>query len=109
MCPPGHYHNGFVATHALGHIMYVRLGTVRFEFSVCRGSPMTIYREMYIVLIYQVFMPNFLRENVRIFPLYILLTRRIKTFWSACIEKFWSVDIKTFWVRKVTEGCGFHQ
>ena len=22
MCPPGHHHNGFVATHALGHTMY---------------------------------------------------------------------------------------
>ena len=22
MCPPGYQHNGFVATHALGHIMY---------------------------------------------------------------------------------------
>ena len=22
MCPSGYHHNGFVATHALGHIMY---------------------------------------------------------------------------------------
>ena len=22
MCPPGYYHNGFVPTHALGHMMY---------------------------------------------------------------------------------------
>ena len=22
MCPPGYHHNGFVATHALGHIVY---------------------------------------------------------------------------------------
>ena len=22
MCPPGYHHNGFVATHALGHITY---------------------------------------------------------------------------------------
>ena len=22
MCPPGHHHNGFVATDALGHMMY---------------------------------------------------------------------------------------
>ena len=22
MCPPGYHHNGFVATHALGHTMY---------------------------------------------------------------------------------------
>ena len=23
MCPPGYHHNGFVATDALGHIMYI--------------------------------------------------------------------------------------
>ena len=22
MCPPGYHHNGFVATHALGHIVF---------------------------------------------------------------------------------------
>ena len=22
VCPPGYHHNGFVATHALGHMMY---------------------------------------------------------------------------------------
>ena len=22
MCPPGYHHNGFVATHALGHMRY---------------------------------------------------------------------------------------
>ena len=23
ICPPGYHHNGFVATHALGHMMYI--------------------------------------------------------------------------------------
>ena len=23
MCPPGYHHNGFVATHALGRMMYI--------------------------------------------------------------------------------------
>ena len=23
MCPPGYHHNSFVATHALGHMMYI--------------------------------------------------------------------------------------
>ena len=23
MCPPGYHHNGFVATHALGHMIYI--------------------------------------------------------------------------------------
>ena len=28
MCPPGYHHNGFVATHALGHMMYIMCPTV---------------------------------------------------------------------------------
>ena len=52
MCPPGYHHNGFVATHALGHvhhvyITYARLASVRFEPSVCRGSLMTTYIYIY--------------------------------------------------------------
>ena len=27
MFPPGYHHNGFVATHALGHMMYFLYGT----------------------------------------------------------------------------------
>ena len=23
VCPPGYHHNGFVATHALGHMIYI--------------------------------------------------------------------------------------
>ena len=23
MCPPGYHHNGYVATHTLGHMMYI--------------------------------------------------------------------------------------
>ena len=30
MCPPGYHHNGFVATHALGHMMYDMMGTSCF-------------------------------------------------------------------------------
>ena len=28
MCPPGYHHNSFVATHALGNIMYIMCPTV---------------------------------------------------------------------------------
>ena len=51
----------------------------------------------------QVFMHNLLYQNIRIFALYILLTRRINTFWSKAIDRFWSGDIKTFCVQKITE------
>ena len=63
MCPPGYHHNGFVETHALGHMMYgsyAHLASVRFEHSVCHGSLMTttyiyIYIYMYIYNIYIIF------------------------------------------------------
>ena len=50
MCPPGYHHNGFVATHALGHMMYGYLASVRFEHSVCRGSLMTTNIYIYIYI-----------------------------------------------------------
>ena len=74
MCPPGYHHNGLVATHAPGHMMYgstllvpmnqrvlnkqrlhicyAHLASVRFEHSVCRGSLMTtnIYIFIYIYI-----------------------------------------------------------
>ena len=53
--------------------------------------------------LYQVFMHNSLCQNVPIFPLYILLTRRIDTFWSMDIDKFWSGGIEKFWVPKMTQ------
>ena len=33
MCPPGYHHNGFVATHALGHMMdiYIYKTVKRFK------------------------------------------------------------------------------
>ena len=33
MCPPSYHHNGFVATHALGHMMYG--SSVRFNRTSC--------------------------------------------------------------------------
>ena len=43
MCPPGYHHNGFVATHALGHMMYG---------AVCRGSLLTTYIHIYTTCTY---------------------------------------------------------
>ena len=68
MCPPGYHHNGFVETHALGHMMYgsyAHLASVRFEHSVCHESLMTttyiyiyiyIYICMYIIYIIFIYM-----------------------------------------------------
>ena len=47
MCPPGHHHNGFLATHA--HILR-HLASARFEDSVCRGSLMATYIYIYIYI-----------------------------------------------------------
>ena len=35
MCPPGYHHNGFVATHALGHMMY---GYVHQPYIMCPSA-----------------------------------------------------------------------
>ena len=48
-------------------------------------------------------MHKFLCQNFRIFPLYILVTRRIDTFLSKGIEKFWCEDIETYWAQKLIE------
>ena len=53
--------------------------------------------------LYQVFIHNFLCQNFQIFPLHILLTIRIRAFWSKGIDQFWSGGIETFWARKIIE------
>ena len=35
MCPPGYHHNGFVAIHALGHMMYGRAQVHELPQSHC--------------------------------------------------------------------------
>ena len=46
-------------------------------------------------------MHNILCQKLQISPLYVLVARRIDTFWSAVINPFWSEDIETFWVQKI--------
>ena len=55
MCPPGYHHNGFVATHSLGHMM-----------SVCRGSLMTTYIYIYIYIYIYRFI-DFCLEDIYIY------------------------------------------
>ena len=67
MCLPGYHYNGFVITHAPGHmshwsgnwedtlfsrqhIYYAHLAAVIFEHSVFRGSLMTTYVYIYIYI-----------------------------------------------------------
>ena len=40
MCPPGYPHNGFVAIHALGHMIYGY--TLLVPMNLCRGSLMPL-------------------------------------------------------------------
>ena len=39
MCPPGYHHNGFVATHPFGHMMYIYMyiyiHTYIYTYTVC--------------------------------------------------------------------------
>ena len=50
--------------------------------------------------LYQLFLHKFLYQNVLIFPLDILLKRRINTLWSDSIEAFWSESDETVWHKK---------
>ena len=50
--------------------------------------------------LYQIFNHNSLCQNVPVFPLDILRTKRINTFWSKGINKFWSRGIGTVLVPK---------
>ena len=47
--------------------------------------------------LYQVTMHNLLCQSVPMFPLCILLTRRINIFWSESIDTFWPGAIGTVW------------
>ena len=38
MCPPNYHHSGFVATHALGHMMYIRVATEPSESMSCHKA-----------------------------------------------------------------------
>ena len=49
MCPPGSHYNDFLVTHALGHINYVHLASVRLEHWVCRSW--ITYDHLYIIYI----------------------------------------------------------
>ena len=49
-------------------------------------------------------MHNFLDQYVPMFPLYILLIRRVIAFWSKDFDKFCSGGIETVWVQKIMQG-----
>ena len=48
MCPPGYQHNGFVATHALGHMMYGDIYTYIYIY-LCIYNIYYIYIYIYII------------------------------------------------------------
>ena len=50
-----------------------------------------------------------LNQNVLIFPLYILLRKRINIFWSEGIDTFWSVSIGTVWYKKSRKVSELYQ
>ena len=46
MCPPGYHHNGFVATHALGHMIY---GCIMRMYNIHIYVYIYIYIYIYII------------------------------------------------------------
>ena len=51
MCPPGYHHNGFVATHALGHMMHKPYKLCHKAIVVITGRAHCFHDYMYITLI----------------------------------------------------------
>ena len=51
MCPPGYHHNGFVATHALGHMMYGYTLSCHKAITVITGRVHCFHDYIYITLI----------------------------------------------------------
>ena len=55
MCPPGCHHNGFVATHALGHMMYgiffQNIQSIRFVIVAITVRSHCFHHNIYITLI----------------------------------------------------------
>ena len=47
MCPPGYQHNGFVETHALGHMMY---GCIYICIYIIYKYNIYIYKYIYIYI-----------------------------------------------------------
>ena len=43
MCPPGYHHNGFVATHALGHMMYIYIYIYMYIIFKCHSVSKTAH------------------------------------------------------------------
>ena len=48
-------------------------------------------------------MHNFLYQNICIFPLHALFTRKINILWSKSIDQFLSGGIGTFWVQNIIQ------
>ena len=60
MCPPGYRHNGFVATHALGHMMYGFYDNIYIYYIYIY---LHIYTYMYIYNIYIYIYINYSRRH----------------------------------------------
>ena len=41
MCPPGYHHNGFMATHALAHMMYIYIYIYIYMYIIFKCHPVS--------------------------------------------------------------------
>ena len=56
MCPPGYHHNGFVATHALGHMSTSCVRTTVQHVTKCRSC----HKAIVVISIYVTYNAGFL-------------------------------------------------
>ena len=60
MCPPGYYHNGFVVTDALGHMMYGLEYIYIYKYIY-----IYIYTYIYVLYIYSKYSKYSFKEEVK--------------------------------------------
>ena len=118
MCPPGYHHNGLVATHAFGHMMYIYIYRYIYIYPACYIYHIYIIDISYIYHIY-----------IYIYMIYLFISRS-KSVLKATIVKetkkssrsYFSVSIKylmvasnmfvlfvlskySWWYKKISAMC----
>ena len=100
MCPPSYHHNSFVASHALGHMMYFsHLASVRSEHSVSHGSLMTPYDHLWPLYSvrrdesYLSTIPKMIGKTAVLFLIWFKFERLHKNIWCVSCNIWLSVKV----------------
>ena len=106
MCPPVYHHNGFVATHALGHIyicIYVHIWTCKYIY-------IYIYSYIFIYIYIYIYIHIYSSTHINTYTCYILLhiytlvtlsldIEQYFTSLTCSISRFWMIYIATMLIK----------